>query len=144
MVLFLVTQDCKSDLLKPLNPKKDLFDKDLVLLPVTASSEESVKEYARILSLKIFGNKEVKLYCNFPEFMKLKNCKDFQIVVDVKNYELDFSTYIYCGLNTSNIEVLLDDDDITLKELLSEKGIKLADLKLDQDAIYRKLDELSK
>ena len=139
MVIFLVTQECKSDLLKPLNPDKDLFDNDLVLLPITANSEESVKKYARMLSLPIFGNKEVKLYCNFPEFLNLKNCKDFQIIVDVKSYEYAFSTYVILGWDTSNIEALFDDDDITLKKLLSEKGIKLADLKPDQNAIYRKL-----
>lgn len=139
MVLFLVTQECKSDLLKPLNLDKDLFDNDLVLLPVTANSEESVKEYARILSLPIFHNKEVKLYCNFPEFLNLRNCKDFQIIVDVKNYEYTFSTYVILGWDTSNIEVLLDDDAVSLKELLSEKGVKLTNFKSDQDAIYRKL-----
>ena len=139
MVLFLVTQDCKSDLLKPLNPKKDLFGNDLVLLPITANSEESVKKYASMLSLPIFGNKEVKLYCNFPEFLNLKNCKDFQIIVDVKSYEYAFSTYVILEWDTSNIEVLLDDDAVFLKELLSEKGVKLTDFKSDQDTIYCKL-----
>lgn len=144
MVLFLVTQDCKSDLLKPLDPQEDLFDNDLVLLPITANSEEEIKEYARLLVHPIFHNKEVKLYCNFPEFLKLKNCKDFQIVVDVTHYGFDFSTYVFSGLDVSNVEVLTNEDSDSIKELALEYGATIADLKPNQDAIYCKLDELSK
>lgn len=143
MVLFLVTQECDPDLVKPLHPK-DLFGNDLVLLPITANSEEEVKEYARLLSHPLFRNKEIKLYCDFSEFVKLKDCKDFQIIVDPKHHECDFSTYVLLGWYPDNIEVLVSDDAISLKELLSEKEINLFELNSEHIVICRRTNELSK